>query len=94
MIDFPANDDLDAVITGATSNVRTATAIAPDYKSADQRWIENCSRCRGTGQTRWGVCFKCKGVAKKTFKTSPEDRAQNRQQAQEGSHRVRAAGDE
>ena len=32
--------------------------------------MENCSRCRGTGQTRWGVCFKCNGAKKQTFKTS------------------------
>lgn len=80
MIDFPA-DDLDQVITNATSTVRTASDKAPDYKPAEQRWVENCSRCRGTGQTPWGVCFKCKGAAKKTFKTSPAERAQNRTQA-------------
>jgi len=50
-----------------------------DY--APKHW-EPCSRCRGTGQTRWGVCFKCKGARGQEFKTSAAERAQNRQQAQ------------
>src|SRR6185436_7800457 len=28
---------------------------------------EACPKCRGTGQTRWGVCFKCQGKKGKTF---------------------------
>jgi hypothetical protein len=78
MINFPA-DDLDQAIANA-GEVRTAPVRAPaDY--APKFW-EPCSRCRGTGQTRWGVCFKCKGARGQEFKTSAAQRAQNRQQAQ------------
>jgi hypothetical protein len=47
-------------------------------------FTETCPSCRGTGKFRaWsgrvvGDCFKCKGQGKKTFKSSPEKRAENR----------------
>src|SRR5580704_10052923 len=39
---------------------------------------ESCRKCGGTGQTRWGGCFACKGKGKLTFKTSPETRKAQR----------------
>jgi hypothetical protein len=78
VINFPA-DDLDQAIANA-GEVRAAPVRAPaDY--APKFW-QPCSRCRGTGQTRWGVCFKCKGTRGQEFKTSAAERAQNRRQAQ------------
>lgn len=49
-----------------------ATYQAPHY--------EPCGKCRGTGQTRWGVCFRCKGKGGKSFKTSAAERMQARAQ--------------
>lgn len=51
---------------------------------------DDCYRCNGTGTFRWfsmgqvaeGVCFACRGVGYKVFKTSPEERAKNRAKAQ------------
>lgn len=48
--------------------------------SAGDFW-EPCPKCRGTGSTRWGKCFKCKGAKGKAYKTSPEERAKRRQSA-------------
>lgn len=45
-------------------------------------FVENCPKCRGTGQWRPGYrCFKCKGKGKLTFKTSPELRSKGRKSA-------------
>lgn len=78
MNDFFPSDSLDEAITNAGA-VRVAPVRAPaDYQP--MHW-EPCSRCRGTGQTRWGMCFKCKGTKGREFKTSAAERAQNRQQA-------------
>jgi hypothetical protein len=79
------NDRLDDLFTGEqTTAPRTAAARAPEgYRPAEQMFTEGCRKCRGTGQTRWGVCFRCNGKGGKTFKTSPETRAQNREHASE-----------
>lgn len=44
-------------------------------------YFEPCRKCRGTGRTPWGVCFRCQGAKGKTYKTSPEQR----QKAREGA---------
>lgn len=85
MTDF--SDSLDDRFSGETGPVRTAPvrADAVAYKTAEQRFVENCPKCRGTGRfVGWngrvlGQCFACKGKAKVEFKTSPETRAANRQ---------------
>lgn len=41
-------------------------------------FTEPCRKCRGTGNWRPGYpCFTCKGKGSKSFKTSPEQRAQS-----------------
>lgn len=83
------NDSLENLFAGDTGPVRTAPvrADAVEFKSAEQRFEENCPKCRGTGRfVGWsgrtvGQCFVCKGKGKQAFKTSPETRAANREQA-------------
>jgi hypothetical protein len=83
------NDSLDDLLGSPIGPVRTQPVrSAPAFKPAIERFVENCSRCRGTGQTRWGVCFKCKGAAKKSFKTSPEARAKVSVQRAERKARI------
>jgi hypothetical protein len=86
---FELNDSLDGLFGGPIGPVRTEP-VRPvaDYKPTAERWVENCSRCRGTGQTPWGVCFKCKGAAKKTFKSSPQARAKASVQRAERKGRI------
>lgn len=89
------NDSLDDLIFGA-GEVRTAPvrATAVEYKTAEQRFEENCPKCRGTGKfvgysgRVFGQCFTCKGKGKFQFKTSPETRAANRQQVAARKDRV------
>ena len=76
------NDSLDALFAGDTGPVRIAAQVdRPAAREFIERttapgFVQKCNRCRGTGQTPWGVCFKCKGAKQKVFKTSPEARAQ------------------
>lgn len=80
------NDSLDALFAGDTGQVRTAPvrADAVEFKSAEQRFEENCQKCRGTGKfVSWGgrttgQCFACKGKGKFFFKTSPDTRRAQR----------------
>jgi len=44
-------------------------------------YLEPCARCRGTGNTRWGTCFACKGARSRAFKNPPAVRAANRGKA-------------
>ena len=75
------NDSLDALFAGDTGPVRIAAQVdRPAAREFIERttapgFVQKCNRCRGTGQTPWGVCFKCKGAKQKVFKTSPEARA-------------------
>jgi len=44
--------------------------------------VEDCPKCRGTGQWRTGYrCFKCKGKGKLSFKTTAEQRSKGRKSA-------------
>lgn len=83
------NDSLDNLFNGDTGPVRTSART--DFRSAEQTFTEGCPKCHGTGQTRWGVCFKCNGAGKRTFKTSPQARAQGRVNAAERRADTRAA---
>ena len=83
MPDF--NDSLDAIFAGDTGPGREIERpAAREYiaKTTAPGYVQTCPRCRGTGRTPWGVCFKCKGARSQTFKTSPEARAKARDNAQ------------
>ena len=55
MIDFSDLDDLD------TAPTRPDRAAEPAPATAKPQQIR-CTKCRGSGQTRWGECFRCKGT--------------------------------
>jgi len=82
------NDDL--------SDLLGSDAVAPRALPSDEASVRiraetpafqmvACNRCAGTGTTRWGTCFKCRGartMKAKVFKTAPDVRARKREQAQ------------
>lgn len=78
------NDSLDALFTGDTGPVRAATRATVEYCTAEERFTEDCQKCRGRGRfisyagRDCGPCFACKGARRVSYKTSPEARAQNR----------------
>jgi hypothetical protein len=63
-------------------------------KNAEAVYVENCEDCRGSGRfTSWsgrvvGPCFKCEGSGKRSFKTSPEQRAKGRDRTAVRKQRV------
>src|SRR5262245_55779728 len=81
----PMHDDpLDDLFNSAKAGtVRPAPDLPAGYQPKTN--FEPCSKCRGTGMTPWGVCFRCQGKKGKTFKTSPEQR--QRKQAQAANRR-------
>lgn len=74
------NDSLDDLLGGKIVGERKQPP-AHYTPPAPKGYFEPCGRCQGTGQTPWGVCFRCKGAKGKTFKTAPADRAKQRAQA-------------
>jgi Family of unknown function (DUF6011) len=78
-IDNDLDDSLDDMLGGSV--VPTRTRPTPPANYTPPTYFEPCGKCCGTGQTRWGVCFRCKGRKGKTFKTAPAQRAKNREQA-------------
>lgn len=88
------NDSLENLFAGDTGPTRSYPVRegAVAFKSAEQRFEEGCTKCRGTGRYRnFGQCFACKGAGKFTFKTSPETRAAARDAA--GARKATAATD-
>lgn len=78
------NDSLEDIFGVPMSDVprQAPTRTAPADFVENKVFIEGCPGCRGTGFWRPGYpCFKCKGKGNRTFKTSPEVRAANRQDA-------------
>lgn len=75
------NDSLDDLLGGAV----TGPAKLPPASYQPRDFSEPCPKCRGRGQfigysgRVLGPCFACKGVGKRTFKTSPEQRAKHRE---------------
>lgn len=70
------DDPLDELFNGPKDAARpelTERAQAAGYQPPT--FFKPCGRCNGTGQTPWGVCFRCKGTRGKTLKTPPADRA-------------------
>jgi Family of unknown function (DUF6011) len=77
-------DDLDDDISALFGGGGAVTPRAPVTPPAHYRppeYTEGCPKCHGTGQTRWGTCYRCQGKGGKSFKTSPQQRARNREQA-------------
>lgn len=78
------NDDPLAEVFAAPLRAEPVTPPA-SYQPRD--FSEPCRKCGGSGKFRnWsgfvvGNCFACKGAGKKTFRTSPEKRADNRASA-------------
>lgn len=86
------NDDLNdpgsAPVAGSlrkelTQQRQEVGVIAP----ADRAHFEPCGKCGGSGQTRWGICFRCQGKGGKTFKTSSAHRAKARVQREDRNQR-------
>lgn len=78
------NDPLNDLFSDATPFVRQVNKErAPDDFAPDQKFIEGCKKCNGTGRYTqgrfYGQCFACKGQGRFEYKTSPEVRAQARQ---------------
>jgi hypothetical protein len=75
--DFP-DDDLSDLIGRAP---RKPTGRSEQFTPMLERpeFSEGCPACHGTGRWRGrGICFKCKGAGRRTFKTSPQTRAKAR----------------
>lgn len=79
------NDSLDDIFGVGTDKVLTQSPAAREHiaRTTAPGFVQQCWKCRGTGQTRWGACFACKGAGGKTFKTSPEARAKASEQRAE-----------
>lgn len=72
-------NDIDAMLAAPKKELTAA-----DMPTRAERGVfEQCPKCRGTGRTRWGQCFRCKGAGGRTFKSSSAARAKNRERAAE-----------
>lgn len=78
------NDDLSDLLGVPSEGARPLPAddaSARIRESTPAFQMVACNRCGGTGTTRWGTCFKCRGartVKARVLKTSPEQRARKR----------------
>jgi hypothetical protein len=95
--DFSDLENWDEVAVSSTPRTRDEFDIEDDFlktnfgnadsQNRDAVYTEDCKACRGTGRFRSytgrivGPCFKCNGTGQLTFKTSPEQRAKQRERA-------------
>jgi len=83
------NDRIDDIfgddLVAAAPKALPQDAASVRIRAATPEFAERCPKCRGTGRfvsysgRALGECFACKGRGSKTFKTTPEARAQARQ---------------
>lgn len=79
------NDSLDDLLgRGPAPERKAPVAVTPVSRQeslgraverARASYFDQCPKCNGTGQTRWGVCFRCQGKGGRSFKTSATTRA-------------------
>jgi hypothetical protein len=71
------NDDLSDLIGTPSEGARPLPADEAAVRIRDSAPVfeESCRKCGGSGQTRWGQCFRCKGKGKRTFKRPAAERA-------------------
>lgn len=84
------NDSLDDLFGGVGSEY-TPRPMAPHTPASytPPTFTESCRSCGGTGSWRGrGRCYTCNGAGKRTFKSSPEARANNRAKAAERKQRT------
>lgn len=75
MQDDPLNDLFNAA---GSSVMQMAPRREPPASYVPPTYTERCGKCGGTGYWRPGYkCFTCNGSGKRTFKSSPEQRARN-----------------
>lgn len=80
--DFSFGDTLDDLIANATTEQRESSE--PGFVPAQERWVEGCPACKGTGKWRgFRTCYRCHGAGKREFKSPPEKRAKARTRAAE-----------
>lgn len=76
------NDDLSDLLGNGPREARALPAQYAAAREAAQTFTETCKKCGGRGRfisyagNDCGPCFTCQGAGKKTFKSSPESRAQ------------------
>lgn len=59
-LDNELNDSLDDLLGGPVVGQRPA--LPAHYQApTPETYFEKCAKCNGTGQTRWGVCYRCQG---------------------------------
>lgn len=80
-INWTNGDSLDDIFGGPTVPVAPRTAptdaAMTRIRETVPEFTETCPKCRGTGRFgRFGQCYGCKGKGSKSFRTSPETRAQ------------------
>jgi hypothetical protein len=82
------NDSLDDLLGGPmTTSSAPRLRAAPPASYQPKDFSEPCAKCRGTGKfisytgRTVGECFACKGAGQRTFKSSPEQRERNRENA-------------
>ena len=56
MVDFSDLDDLDS------APVRPDRTAGQPQPAGTAPAMMRCTKCTGSGQTRWGECFRCKGT--------------------------------
>jgi hypothetical protein len=77
---FAHGDDLSDLLGSGTVVPKPLPAdeTAVRIRASAPVFEERCRKCSGSGQTRWGACFACKGRGKNVFKTSAAARAAGR----------------
>lgn len=78
-------------VSGLPDVLNAAPPVPSSYRLPAERVFEPCGRCNGSGQTRWGLCFKCRGGGKLAFVQPAAKRAESRAKA---ADRKTARGDE
>lgn len=87
--DLPDSDDFEALIAAPKDLTKLAGMAKP--------FMEPCRKCHGSGRftsfsgRTVGPCYACKGQGQLSYKTSADDRAQNRAKAAERKARGAAA---
>jgi hypothetical protein len=66
-------DELDAQASGKAAMRQAAHIVNGGTRGGDG--MVDCPKCRGSGDTRWGACFRCDGKGKVTVRSAAASKA-------------------
>ena len=93
MSTFPISfDDLDTDLNAVPASSQIDRADISIVNGGDKA-LTSCPKCNGSGQTRWGLCFRCEGKGRVSVRSAAASKARVTRERNEEERRAQFISD-